>query len=97
MPADGVPREGVEIRSSSPLAKRAPLRGSPHPWICSIRALSKLEAEDPDAARLVELRFYGGLSIDEAAAVLGCSHPTVVRRWRSAKAWLLESLVGGNP
>ncbi|MEM7352547.1 MAG: ECF-type sigma factor [Acidobacteriota bacterium] len=49
------------------------------------RALDILATEDRDAARLVELRFYGGLSIDEAAEILERSRPTVVRLWRRAK------------
>jgi RNA polymerase sigma factor (TIGR02999 family) len=61
------------------------------------RALSELETKDPMASRLVELRFYGGLSIDEAAEVLEVSRPTAVRRWRSAKERLLHSLAKAPP
>jgi RNA polymerase sigma factor (sigma-70 family) len=51
-------------------------------------ALTALAEIDPDKARLVELRFFGGLSVDETAEVLGVSAPTVKRQWRMAKAWL---------
>lgn len=55
-------------------------------------ALSKLESESPRLARLVELRFFVGLSIEEAAAALGVSAATVKRDWSFARAWLLDRL-----
>jgi RNA polymerase sigma factor (TIGR02999 family) len=54
--------------------------------------LTGLEARDPRKSRIVELRFYGGLSIDETAEVLGVSARTVKREWRLAKAWLYYEL-----
>lgn len=51
-------------------------------------ALTKLAAEDPGAARLVELRYFAGLTIDEAAHVLGVSPRTAKRQWAYARAWL---------
>lgn len=51
-------------------------------------ALTALERHDPALARLVELRYFGGLSNDELAAALGVSARTVKRRWRFARAWL---------
>ncbi|MCA1814927.1 MAG: sigma-70 family RNA polymerase sigma factor [Acidobacteria bacterium] len=51
-------------------------------------ALKKLAEIDPEKSRLVELRFFGGLSVEETAEVLGVSAPTVKRHWRMAKAWL---------
>ena len=55
-------------------------------------ALGQLEEIDPVKARLVELRFFGGLSIEEAADALDLSSATVKRHWRSARAWLLDAL-----
>ena len=55
-------------------------------------ALSKLSALDSQQGRLVELRFFGGLSIEEAAVVLGVSPATVKREWVTARAWLLREL-----
>ncbi|MEM7584744.1 MAG: sigma-70 family RNA polymerase sigma factor [Acidobacteriota bacterium] len=55
-------------------------------------ALADLARIDPDKASIVELRFFGGLSLDATAEVLGCSRPTVVRHWRLAKGWLLREL-----
>jgi len=59
-------------------------------------ALTRLAEFDPQQARLVELRFFGGLSIDEAAGVLGVSRTTVKRNWNLAKAWLARELRGGD-
>jgi ECF sigma factor len=50
--------------------------------------LSKLEKADPRAARVVELRFFGGLTEDEVAEVLCVSTITVKRDWKAARAWL---------
>jgi RNA polymerase sigma factor (TIGR02999 family) len=55
-------------------------------------ALAKLELASPDRARLVEMRFFGGLSMDEIAEVLGVSVATVNREWRFARAWLFRQL-----
>ncbi|HZH91056.1 MAG TPA: sigma-70 family RNA polymerase sigma factor [Pyrinomonadaceae bacterium] len=51
-------------------------------------ALTALAALDEQKGRIVELRFFGGLSVEETAEVLGVSAPTVKRQWRMAKAWL---------
>jgi RNA polymerase sigma-70 factor (ECF subfamily) len=55
-------------------------------------ALERLAKIDPQKSRLVELRYFGGLSIEETAEVLGVSVPTVNRGWRTAKAWLYKEL-----
>jgi len=55
-------------------------------------ALSKLEKADPRAARVVELRFFGGLTEDEVAEVVGVSAITVKRDWKAARAWLISRL-----
>lgn len=56
------------------------------------RALTELAAVRATAARIVELRFFSGLGVEETAATLGLSRATVVRRWRFARAWLARSL-----
>jgi RNA polymerase sigma factor (TIGR02999 family) len=56
------------------------------------RALVRLAKEDPDAARVVELRFFGGLANEECAEVLGTSSRTIRRRWQYARAWLYREL-----
>jgi RNA polymerase sigma factor (TIGR02999 family) len=55
-------------------------------------ALEQLSQVDPRKARIVELRFFGGLSVEEVADVLGVSPDTVARDWRLARAWLLSHL-----
>jgi len=60
--------------------------------ICLHDALDKLERADPRAARVVELRFFGGLDGAEIADVLGVSAITVKRDWRVARAWLASRL-----
>ena len=59
-------------------------------------ALGELAAVDPRKARVVELRFFGGLSVEETAEVLGVSAVTVMRDWSTAKAWLHRELERGN-
>ena len=54
--------------------------------------LNKLEELDPDQGRIVELRFFGGLTIKETAEVMHISHATVEREWRTAKAFLKREL-----
>jgi RNA polymerase sigma factor (TIGR02999 family) len=56
------------------------------------RALTELSTLDPRQARLVELRYFGGLSLDETATLLEISPTTVKREWRIAKAWLYRRL-----
>jgi RNA polymerase sigma-70 factor (ECF subfamily) len=56
------------------------------------QALERLTAVDPDLARIVTLRFFGGLTVEEAAEVVGVSAPTVKRDWRLAKAFLAREL-----
>ena len=55
-------------------------------------ALDELNTLDPQKAKIVELRFYGGLTIEEAAAVLNVSESTIAREWRLARAFLRASL-----
>jgi RNA polymerase sigma factor (TIGR02999 family) len=54
--------------------------------------LNRLEEMDSDQARIVELRFFGGLTIKETSEVMGISHATVEREWRTAKAFLKREL-----
>ncbi len=60
-------------------------------------ALTRLEAIDPEQARIVELRFFGGLSIEEAATAMDMSPATLKRRWTLARAWLFRELSDAAP
>jgi RNA polymerase sigma factor (TIGR02999 family) len=60
------------------------------------RALRDLEKIDADQARIVELRFFGGLTVEETGAVLGISRATVEREWAFAKGWLHRALTSGT-
>jgi RNA polymerase sigma-70 factor (ECF subfamily) len=57
-------------------------------------ALKSLEAIDPRQSEIVELRFFGGLSIEETAGVLKVSPGTVMRDWTFARAWLKNEMTG---
>jgi RNA polymerase sigma factor (TIGR02999 family) len=60
-------------------------------------ALEKLAALDPRKSQIVELRYFGGLSVEETAAFLKLSHRTVKREWRMAKVWLYRALSKEEP
>jgi RNA polymerase sigma factor (TIGR02999 family) len=61
-------------------------------WIAVDQALTQLEALDRDTARVVELRMFAGLTVDEIAETCQSSVATVGRQWRFARAWLAEQL-----
>ena len=63
-------------------------------WLQVEGALISLEGENPDLARVVELKFYSGLKTEEIALVMNSSVATVGRQWRFAKAWLGQHLAG---
>lgn len=60
------------------------------------RALTELEAVDPQQARIVELRFFGGLTVEETATVMDVSPSTIKREWAVAKGWLYRALTAGS-
>jgi DNA-directed RNA polymerase specialized sigma24 family protein len=59
-------------------------------------ALAQLAEGHPQHARITEMRFFAGLTIEESAAVLGMSTRTVDRHWRYARAWLYRALSGDD-
>jgi RNA polymerase sigma-70 factor, ECF subfamily len=61
------------------------------------RALERLGAAFPRPARVVELRFFGGLDLEEIGAVIGVTERTVKRDWAFARAWLARELGSGAP
>ena len=60
-------------------------------------ALTSLAAVDPRKSKIIELRFFGGMNIEETAEVVGLSPTTVQREWRAAKAWLHRFIEGKDP
>jgi RNA polymerase sigma factor (TIGR02999 family) len=59
-------------------------------------ALTKLETIDPEKSRMVELRFFSGLSVEETAELMGVSPRTIDRQWQTAKAWLHREIGAGE-
>ena len=62
------------------------------PLIALDEALDRFEQLDPSAVRVIELRFFGGLTVQETAQTLGISERTLKRRWKSGRAWLASEL-----
>jgi RNA polymerase sigma factor (TIGR02999 family) len=67
---------------------------TPHQLLALDDALKKLTRDDPAAARLVELRYFAGLTVDQAGKALGISTATAYRHWNYARAWLHGELMG---
>jgi len=71
-------------------------REAPTNLLALDEALNALTALEPRKSRVVELRFFGGLSVEETAEVLRVSQETVLRDWRLAKSWLLREMSEGH-
>jgi len=69
----------------------------PYDLVALDDALTSLAQLDAQKAAVVELRFFGGLSIDDTADALGCSRSTVIRQWQVGRAWLYDALKGSAP
>jgi RNA polymerase sigma factor (TIGR02999 family) len=74
-----------------------PTRLPPDDLIALDEALARLEQLDPVKARLVTLRYFAGLTIEQAAEALGVSRVTAHRYWTFARAWLHQQMGGGEP
>lgn len=81
-------RGGTEIRVALDEALDVAESNSDVDLIALDQALVRLEAFDPRQSQIVELRFFGGLSVEETAEVMGISVATLMREWRLAKMWL---------
>jgi RNA polymerase sigma factor (TIGR02999 family) len=68
-----------------------------HNFVALDDALEALAKFDERKSRVIELRFFGGLSVEETAAALNVSPDTVMRDWRLAKAWLQGEIRGDHP
>lgn len=91
---DAARRKQAAKRYHLPVTLRTDLVDSREPadLIALDSALSELQAVSPEHARIVELRFFGGMTNADIAVVLGVSEPTVKRRWATTKAWLIDRL-----
>jgi RNA polymerase sigma-70 factor, ECF subfamily len=79
---DAVPLDVVQIAPSAPAFDLVALE----------EALAKLDVLKPRAGKVVEMRFFGGFSVDETAEALGISRRTVINDWNTARAWLYQEL-----
>jgi RNA polymerase sigma factor (TIGR02999 family) len=88
-------RGGQAIRVTFERALEAPEVSAPD-WLALDDALKTLQALDERKSRMVELRFFGGLSVEETAAVLNVSPDTIARDWRFVRTWLRRELTRGS-
>lgn len=84
-------RRGIDV-DHLPLEDDLPSPMPPDRLIALDEALDRLAALEPRHARVVELRYFGGLSVDEVAAMLGVSSGTVKRDWQTARAYLFHAM-----
>lgn len=85
-------RGGDRVRVTLALATTPSAEDACHDILAVHDALAHLEQIDPRWAAVIELRFFAGLSVEETAASLGLSEPTIRRIWNRARAWLLRKL-----
>ncbi len=89
-------KRGKDMQQVS-LERAAVLDGGPATGLVALDdAMNALARLDPRKAQVVEMRFFGGLSVEETAEVLKVSPVTVMRDWSTAKAWLYRELTGGT-
>lgn len=99
-------RQKAAGKRGGPDARRAALdlTGLPDPrserdsagFLVLDEAIERLQQADPEAAEVVRLRYFAGLSVDETAAALAVSAPTVKRLWAFARGWLREAIASGS-
>jgi RNA polymerase sigma-70 factor, ECF subfamily len=90
-------KRGAGVHAASmDLDQVAEVSGHGRELIAADDALTALAQVDPRKARVIELRFFGGLSVEETAEVLTISPQSVMRDWKLAKAWLLRELSRGD-
>ena len=86
--------EHQRIEMDDSLLQLARSAGDADDLLALDEALTRFEAEDATRAKLVKLRFFAGLSIEEAAAAMGISRATAARHWEYARAWLRDAMGG---
>ena len=88
-------RDGTEAPQAASLDPAEPASGVD--FVLLDRALARLATLDPRQAKIVELRFFAGLSVEETAEVIGAATRTVKRDWQSARAWLRREMASLTP
>jgi RNA polymerase sigma factor (TIGR02999 family) len=88
-------RHGGDLQRVELHEEEVPVRPPPDEIVRLDEALTRLTEEDPETARVVQLHFFAGLSIEQAAEVLGVSRATAYRQWAYARAWL-RCAIGGE-
>ena len=92
--AKGRVKRGGERRREHPDLDALPGGEPPEELLALHDALDRFAVHEPEKARLVELRFFAGLTLGEAADCLGISRSTANRAWRYARAWLYTAMAG---
>lgn len=85
-------RDGEDTRAEIPAEVLAPAGASPEEVLAVHQALERLAGINPRHEKLVEMRYFAGLSLEETAEALGVSRPTVVRDWQAVRTWLYGEL-----
>jgi RNA polymerase sigma factor (TIGR02999 family) len=85
-------KRGGGVKPSILDVEQLAVEGSEDEIVALDEAVRRLEEREPDAAKIVKLRFYAGLSVEETAEALGISPRTVKREWQYARAWLYREL-----
>jgi RNA polymerase sigma factor (TIGR02999 family) len=88
----GSDRQRLSITSAGQIGAKRAISEPAIDLLALHEALSELAEIDPQQGRIVELKFFGGLSIEETAEILGIGHATVERDWKMARAWLRRKL-----
>lgn len=94
--AKGRQKRDVERRRFEIDALDAAVNATPDRLFAIDEALSRLQKEDPEVFKLVNLRYFAGLNIEEASDALGISSATAYRRWKYARAWLHNQLLSSD-
>jgi RNA polymerase sigma factor (TIGR02999 family) len=87
-------KHGDGLQSVELDGQDVPIRPLPDEIVALDEALTRLTAADPEAAQIVQLHFFAGLSIEQAAEALGVSRATAYRQWSFARAWLRGDIGG---
>jgi len=88
----GLDQQRLSITSAGQIGAKPVISEPTIDLLALHEALNELAEIDPQQSRIVELKFFGGLSIEETAEVMGIGHATVERDWKMARAWLRRKL-----